>query len=87
MQPLCVTTEYASNPCKSDPFCNVLNWFFKIFSVYIPVLAGVAISAPTREDAAADLARALREKIVAGQRKFEDVATEESGCNSAKRGG
>uniref|UniRef100_A0A0E0KWD8 Peptidyl-prolyl cis-trans isomerase n=1 Tax=Oryza punctata TaxID=4537 RepID=A0A0E0KWD8_ORYPU len=47
---------------------------------------GVAISATTRDDAA-DLARALREKIVAGERKFEDVATEESDCNSAKRGG
>ncbi|KAL5215734.1 hypothetical protein ABZP36_007135 [Zizania latifolia] len=47
---------------------------------------GVAISATTR-DAAADLARALLEKIVAGERKFDDVATEESDCNSAKRGG
>nr|CAB3488579.1 unnamed protein product [Digitaria exilis] len=47
---------------------------------------GVAISATTRDDAA-DLARALREQIVSGERKFEDVAAENSDCNSAKRGG
>ncbi|OEL30199.1 Peptidyl-prolyl cis-trans isomerase Pin1, partial [Dichanthelium oligosanthes] len=47
---------------------------------------GVAISATTRDDAA-DLARALREQIVSGDRKFEDIAAENSDCNSAKRGG
>nr|CAB3486067.1 unnamed protein product [Digitaria exilis] len=47
---------------------------------------GVAISATIRDDAA-DLARALREQIVSGERKFEDVAAENSDCNSAKRGG
>ena len=47
---------------------------------------GVAISATTRDDAA-DLARALRDQIVSGERKFEDIAAENSDCNSAKRGG
>ncbi|KAL6844415.1 hypothetical protein ACP4OV_026088 [Aristida adscensionis] len=47
---------------------------------------GVAISATARDDAA-DLARALREQIVSGERKFEEVAAENSDCNSAKRGG
>ncbi|CAO1943688.1 unnamed protein product, partial [Urochloa humidicola] len=47
---------------------------------------GVAISATTRDDAA-DLARALREQIVSGDRKFEDIAAENSDCSSAKRGG
>ncbi|KAM0893185.1 hypothetical protein ACQ4PT_025274 [Festuca glaucescens] len=47
---------------------------------------GVAISATTRDDAA-DLARALRDQIVAGELKFEAAATDNSDCNSAKRGG
>ncbi|CAL5029477.1 unnamed protein product [Urochloa decumbens] len=47
---------------------------------------GVAISATTRDDAA-DLARALRDQIVSGDRKFEDIAAENSDCSSAKRGG
>jgi NIMA-interacting peptidyl-prolyl cis-trans isomerase 1 len=47
---------------------------------------GVAISATTRDDAA-DLARALRDQIVSGGSKFEDIAAENSDCNSAKRGG
>ncbi|KQJ85148.1 hypothetical protein BRADI_5g25153v3, partial [Brachypodium distachyon] len=47
---------------------------------------GVAISATTRDDAA-DLARALREQIAAGELKFEVAATDNSDCNSAKRGG
>lgn len=47
---------------------------------------GVAISATTRDDAA-DLARALRDQIVSGDREFEDVAAENSDCSSAKRGG
>ncbi|KAJ1273327.1 hypothetical protein BS78_06G271600, partial [Paspalum vaginatum] len=47
---------------------------------------GVAISATTRDDAA-DLARALREQIVSGERKFEEIAAENSDCSSAKRGG
>ncbi|CAN6250533.1 unnamed protein product, partial [Urochloa humidicola] len=47
---------------------------------------GVAISSTTRDDAA-DLARALREQIVSGDRKFEDIAAENSDCSSAKRGG
>ena len=47
---------------------------------------GVAISATNRDDAA-DLARALRDQIVSGERKFEDIAAENSDCNSAKRGG
>ncbi|CAN6236562.1 unnamed protein product, partial [Urochloa humidicola] len=47
---------------------------------------GVAISATTRDDAA-DLARALREQIVSGDRKFEDIAAENSDCSSTKRGG
>jgi len=47
---------------------------------------GLAISATTRDDAA-DLARALRDQIVSGDRKFEDIAAENSDCSSAKRGG
>jgi NIMA-interacting peptidyl-prolyl cis-trans isomerase 1 len=47
---------------------------------------GVAISATTRDDAA-DLARALCDQIVAGELKFEAAATDNSDCNSAKRGG
>lgn len=47
---------------------------------------GVAISATTRDDAA-DLVRALRDQIVSGDRKFEDIAAENSDCSSAKRGG
>ncbi|CAL5014332.1 unnamed protein product [Urochloa decumbens] len=47
---------------------------------------GVAISATARDDAA-DLARALRDQIVSGDRKFEDIAAENSDCSSAKRGG
>ncbi|XP_037480772.1 peptidyl-prolyl cis-trans isomerase Pin1-like [Triticum dicoccoides] len=47
---------------------------------------GVAISATTRDDAA-DLARALRDQIAAGELQFDAAARDNSDCNSAKRGG
>lgn len=40
----------------------------------------------TRESAVSQL-KAIREDIVAGKAKFEDVATRISDCSSAKRGG
>lgn len=47
---------------------------------------GRIISATTR-DAAVRQLRALREDILAGKARFEDVAARYSDCSSAKRGG
>ncbi|KAH7669066.1 peptidyl-prolyl cis-trans isomerase NIMA-interacting 1 protein [Dioscorea alata] len=47
---------------------------------------GHRISATTR-NAAADRLRSLREKIVSGEVRFADAATQHSDCSSAKRGG
>ncbi|XP_072977118.1 peptidyl-prolyl cis-trans isomerase Pin1-like [Typha angustifolia] len=47
---------------------------------------GRVISATTR-DAAVERLTALREDIVAGKARFEDVAARHSDCSSAKRGG
>ncbi|KAJ3679831.1 hypothetical protein LUZ60_016109 [Juncus effusus] len=47
---------------------------------------GRVISATTRADAAARL-QMLKEDILAGRARFEDVAAEHSDCSSAKRGG
>ncbi|XP_052191829.1 peptidyl-prolyl cis-trans isomerase Pin1-like [Diospyros lotus] len=47
---------------------------------------GSVISATTRDAAAAQL-RALRDDILSGKAKFEDVASRFSDCSSAKRGG
>ncbi|KAL5557578.1 hypothetical protein UlMin_039814 [Ulmus minor] len=47
---------------------------------------GRIISSTTRESAVSQL-KALRDDIVSGKAKFEDVATRYSDCSSAKRGG
>uniref|UniRef100_A0A7N0UHF5 Peptidyl-prolyl cis-trans isomerase n=1 Tax=Kalanchoe fedtschenkoi TaxID=63787 RepID=A0A7N0UHF5_KALFE len=47
---------------------------------------GALIAKRTRDNAVAQL-KALREDIVSGKSKFEDVASRVSDCNSAKRGG
>ncbi|WOL09648.1 hypothetical protein Cni_G18401 [Canna indica] len=47
---------------------------------------GRVISATTREDAVRQIL-ALREEIVTGKARFEDLAARFSDCNSAKRGG
>ncbi|MCE0480991.1 Peptidyl-prolyl cis-trans isomerase Pin1 [Datura stramonium] len=41
----------------------------------------------TTKDAAVSQLKSLREDIVSGKAKFEDVAASYSHCNSAKRGG
>ncbi|KAI5684097.1 hypothetical protein M9H77_05325 [Catharanthus roseus] len=47
---------------------------------------GRVISNTTRESAVSQL-KALRDDIVSGKAKFEDVAARYSDCSSAKRGG
>lgn len=47
---------------------------------------GHVISNTTRESAVSQL-KALRDDIVSGKAKFEDVAARYSDCSSAKRGG
>ncbi|MFS8016589.1 putative peptidylprolyl isomerase [Helianthus anomalus] len=47
---------------------------------------GRIISSTTRDDAVAQL-KSLREDILAGKSKFEDVASRYSDCSSAKRAG
>ncbi|CAM8912208.1 unnamed protein product [Rhodiola kirilowii] len=47
---------------------------------------GAVIAKRTRDSAVAQL-KSLREDIVSGKAKFEDVASRVSDCNSAKRGG
>ncbi|KAK8916896.1 Peptidyl-prolyl cis-trans isomerase Pin1 [Platanthera zijinensis] len=47
---------------------------------------GRVISATTRDAAVAQLTD-LREKIVAGQARFDEIASRYSDCSSAKRGG
>lgn len=47
---------------------------------------GRVISNTTRESAVSQL-KSLREDIVSGKAKFEDVAARYSDCSSAKRGG
>ncbi|KAA8536033.1 hypothetical protein F0562_028511 [Nyssa sinensis] len=47
---------------------------------------GRVISSTTREAAVAQL-KALREDIISGEAKFDDVASRYSDCSSAKRGG
>lgn len=47
---------------------------------------GRIITNTTRDDAVAQL-KALREDIVSGKAKFEDLASRFSDCSSAKRGG
>ena len=47
---------------------------------------GVRIKNTTRDSAATQIA-ALREQIISGSAKFDDVAARYSDCSSAKRGG
>ncbi|KAG8368150.1 hypothetical protein BUALT_Bualt15G0015100 [Buddleja alternifolia] len=47
---------------------------------------GRRISATTRDNAVAQL-KALRDDILAGKTRFDDVASRFSDCSSAKRGG
>ncbi|KAH6777002.1 peptidylprolyl cis/trans isomerase [Perilla frutescens var. hirtella] len=47
---------------------------------------GRRISATKRDSAVAEL-KAIREDIVAGKKRFDDVASRLSDCSSAKRGG
>ncbi|KAG5534582.1 peptidyl-prolyl cis-trans isomerase Pin1 [Rhododendron vialii] len=47
---------------------------------------GHVITSTTRESAVAQL-KALRDDIVSGKAKFNDIAARQSDCSSAKRGG